>query len=42
MKHLHGVWHRLDRELDPLLPLLVISTFLFTLLAGIGMLHDIR
>ena len=38
VKHLHGVWHRQDRELDPLLPLLVISTFAFTLLAGGGML----
>ena len=38
VKHLHGVWHREDRALDPLLPLLVVSTFLFALLAGVGML----
>ena len=37
VKHLNGVWHRLDRALDPMLPLLVISTFLFALLAGAGM-----
>ena len=37
-KHLHGVWHRQNRALDPMLPLLVISTFLFALLAGVGML----
>ena len=35
-KHLHGVWTRQDRALDPMLPLLVISTFLFALLAGFG------
>lgn len=37
-KHLLGVWHRDGRDLDPMLPLLVMSTFLFTLLAGAGML----
>lgn len=37
-KHLHGVWHREDRALDPMLPLLVISTFLFSIMAGIGMM----
>lgn len=37
-KHLLGVWHRDGRDLDPMLPLLVMSTFLFTLLAGSGML----
>lgn len=38
IKHLHGVWHREESALDPMLPLLVISTFLLTLLAGVGML----
>ena len=33
--HLKGVWTREDRALDPMLPLLVISTFFFALLAGI-------
>jgi len=33
--HLHGVWHRDGRALDPMLPLLVMSTFLLALLAGI-------
>ena len=37
VKHLYGVWHREERALDPMLPLLVISTFLFALLAGVGM-----
>jgi len=32
------VWHRDGRDLDPMLPLLVMSTFLFTILAGSGML----
>lgn len=36
--HVIGVWKRHDRELDKMLPLLVISTFLFAALAGIGML----
>jgi len=36
--HLKGVWARKDRELDPMLPLLVMSTFAFSLLAGIGLL----
>ena len=40
VKHLHGVWHRHDRELDPMLPLLVISTFIFSLLASIGMVFS--
>ena len=35
-KHLAGVWKRSGRELDPMLPMLVISTFIFALLAGIG------
>ena len=34
--HLRGLWNRTGRTLDPMLPLLVISTFLFCLLAGIG------
>ena len=34
--HLRGVWMREDRALDPMLPLLVMSSFLFSLLAGIG------
>ena len=33
--HLKGVWTRHDRALDPMLPLLVASTFTFALLAGI-------
>lgn len=36
IKHLSGVWKRSDRELDPMLPMLVISTFIFSLLAGAG------
>lgn len=35
-KHLAGVWKRSGRELDPMLPMLVISTFIFALLAGTG------
>ena len=35
-KHLRGVWKLEDRALDPMLPLLVISSFLFSVLAGIG------
>lgn len=34
--HLAGVWKRHDKELDPMLPLLVMSTFAFALLAGLG------
>lgn len=34
--HLKGVWQRHDRELDPMLPLLVMSTFLLCLLMGLG------
>ena len=34
--HLKGVWQRSGRALDPMLPLLVISTFLFSLLGGLG------
>ena len=36
IKHLHGVWTREDRALDPMLPLLVMSTFAFAVLAGLG------
>ena len=38
VRHLRGVWRLDGRALDPMLPLLVISTFLFSLLAGTGML----
>ncbi len=34
--HLRGVWTREDRALDPMLPLLVLSTFLLSLLMGLG------
>ena len=34
--HLRGMWTREDRALDPMLPLLVMSSFLFSLLAGLG------
>ena len=34
--HLRGVWQRTGKALDPMLPLLVISTFLFCVLAGVG------
>lgn len=34
--HLRGVWHKLDRELDPMLPLLVISTFATSILFAAG------
>ena len=34
--HLRGVWTREDRALDPMLPLLVLSTFALSLLMGIG------
>ncbi|MBP5539617.1 MAG: 1,4-dihydroxy-2-naphthoate octaprenyltransferase [Bacteroidales bacterium] len=35
--HLKGVWTRTERALDPMLPLLVLSTFFFSLLAGLGL-----
>ncbi|MCI1640152.1 MAG: 1,4-dihydroxy-2-naphthoate octaprenyltransferase [Bacteroidales bacterium] len=38
VKHLHGIWTRSGRELDPMLPLLVMSSFLFSLLFGLGFL----
>lgn len=34
--HLAGVWKRHGKDLDPMLPLLVMSTFLFALLGGLG------
>lgn len=34
--HLRGVWKRDGKALDPMLPLLVMSSFLFSLLAGVG------
>lgn len=34
--HLRGVFRKVDRELDPMLPLLVMSTFLFSVLFAIG------
>ena len=34
--HLKGVWTRQDRALDPMLPLLVMSTFALCLLMGMG------
>lgn len=33
--HLRGIWTRQDRALDPMLPLLVMSTFVLSLLMGI-------
>ncbi len=38
IKHLRGVWKRHGHDLDPMLPLLVISTFLLALLMGVGFL----
>jgi len=34
--HLRGIWTREDRALDPMLPLLVMSTFALCLLMGVG------
>ena len=34
--HPRGVWTRHDKALDPMLPLLVMSTFLLSILAGVG------
>ena len=34
--HIIGVWKRHDKDLDPMLPLLVMSTFAFAALAGVG------
>jgi len=33
--HINGIWTRKDRDLDPMLPLLVISTFALSLIAGL-------
>lgn len=38
IRQVAGVWKRKDRELDPMLPLLVMSTFALSVLAGTGML----
>ena len=34
--HLRGVWTREGRALDPMLPLLVMSTFALSILWGVG------
>lgn len=36
--HLRGVWTRQDKSLDPMLPLLVMSSLAFSLLFGLGFL----
>ncbi len=38
IKHLQGVWTRSGRALDPMLPMLVISTFFLSILTGAGFL----
>lgn len=38
IKHLQGVWTRSERALDPMLPMLVISTFFLSILSGAGFL----
>ena len=38
IRHLKGVWTLRDRALDPMLPLLVMSTYTFALLGGVGFL----
>ncbi|HAY18311.1 MAG TPA: hypothetical protein DCY24_03725, partial [Rikenellaceae bacterium] len=38
IKHLQGVWTRSERALDPMLPMLVISTFFLSILTGAGFL----
>ena len=38
MVHLRGVWTRTEKALDPMLPLLVMSTFILSILAGAGFL----
>ncbi len=38
IKHLHGAWILSERALDPMLPLLVISTFILSILTGAGFL----
>lgn len=37
LMHLKGTWLRHDSELDPMLPILVLGTFVFSLLFGIGL-----
>lgn len=34
--HLRGVWKLKDKDLDPMLPVLVMGTFLFAILMGLG------
>ena len=36
IRHLKGIWTLGDEHLDPMLPLLVMSSFAFSLLAGFG------
>ncbi len=38
IKHLNGAWTLSERALDPMLPILVISTFILSILAGAGFL----
>ncbi len=38
IKHLQGVWTHSERALDPMLPMLVISTFILSILTGVGFL----
>ena len=38
IKHLQGVWTHSERALDPMLPMLVISTFILSILTGAGFL----
>lgn len=38
LMHLKGTWKRRDSDLDPMLPLLVLGTFVFSLLFGTGLL----
>ena len=38
IKHLHGVRTRTERALDPMLPMLVISTFILSIITGAGFL----
>lgn len=39
--HLRGVWTREGRALDPMLPMLVLSTFGFSLLGGLGLMLNL-
>ena len=41
LMHVKGTWMRRDSALDPMLPLLVLSTFVFALLFGIGLLVEL-